>query len=527
MFYKGNTSMKSLRTTLALCAIALTAVGCGDSATTPAQDASTTTDVVTATDVVSVVDAGNRADVVTATDVPVVPTDVPSMTDAGATADAASPADVPATVDAGTPSPTPVVTPASAMGHDRLFGVTYGPDGRIYAAGTQADSTDATADFRTIVARFNPDGTLDRTWGTMGYASANIVAGTNGEVARGVVVQSTGKVVVSATVESAGAADMRDRDIALVRFNADGSRDMSFGTNGSVILNLSTGVAVTTGSTTTFLADGAWGLVEYPDNRLVVTGLQVRQGGMDTDFTVIRLSADGARDTAFGTNGVFSLDINNRSADIRNATILADGSIVSAGYYTESGVIRPVLFKLTAAGQRDASFGTNGVYEEQVLAAATETYAARLQGTSFVTAGYGRSNAMESLDWLSLRISANGQRDLTYGNMGVARLDRMGFNDNARDLAVLPDNRVMIIGGGRSSATNSDAMVAVFTANGAVDTSWGEMGRRAFDFGGGSDFFWAIALSPDRSRVAIVGNRAFASGETGNDDGVIWVLPAR
>lgn len=448
--------------------------------------------------------------------------------DAGRPTDGgASASDAPLTTDGGATPAMPTVRRYSAMGHDRLFGVAYAADGRFYAVGVAADSTEATADFRTLVARFLPNGDLDTSFGTMGYATANIAQGTNGEVARGIVVQSNGKVVVSATVEAGGMADARDRDIALVRFNTDGSRDMSFGTNGTVILDLSRGVEVTSGASTSFLTDSVWGLTEYADNRLLVTGVQVRAGGMDTDWAVVRLSADGARDTSFGTNGVVTVDINNRSADSRNATVLSDGSIVTAGYYTESGVIRPVLFKLRPDGARDTTFGMNGIYDEVVLPSVTETYAARLQGSSFVTAGYGRSNAMESIDWLSLRISTTGTRDLTYGMNGVARLDRMGFNDNARDLVVLPDNRVMIVGGGRSSATNSDAMVAVFSANGALDTTWGEMGRRVIDLGGGNDFFWAAAVSPDRSRVAIVGNRAFAAMETGNDDGVVWVIPAR
>lgn len=463
------------RTAIALCAVSLFAAGCGSTN--------------------SATDAG--ADVITATD-------------------AATPAD-------GNPmSATPSVLATSAMGHDRLFGVAWDAAGRFYATGVVADSTEATADFRTQVRRFLADGTPDATWGTQGVATHNLAVGTSGEVTRGIVVQRSGKVVVAATVEHVGAMDARDRDIALARFNADGTLDTTFGTNGVVTLDLSDGVL----DGTTYVADTAWALTTYPDDRLVVTGARKRDGGTDTDFAVVRLSADGVRDMAFGTNGVASVDVNNRSASPRNATVLADGSIVMAGYMTDGGAVKPVLFKLTPAGQLDTTFGAGGIYTETVLAVVTEAYAARLQGTSFVTAGYGRASTMESIDWLSLRISATGTRDLTYGNMGVARLDRMGFADNARDLAILPDNRVMLVGGGRSAESDSDGMIAVLTANGQPDTTWGTMGRRVFDFGGASDFFWAVALSPDNSRVALVGARAVAAG-MGNDDSVVFVLPAR
>lgn len=443
-----------------------------------------------------------------------------SSTDGGA--DAPNAQDAVVATDGGAASAMPTVIATSATGHDRLFGVAWGTGGRFYAVGSVADSTEATADFRTQVRRFNADGTPDTSWGAMGVATHNLAVGTSGEVTRGVVVQRSGKVVVAATVEHAGAMDARDRDIALARFNTDGTLDTSFGTNGVVTLDLSDGAL----DGTTYVADTAWALTTYSDDRLVVTGARKRDGNVDTDFAVVRLSADGARDMAFGTNGVASVDVNNRSATPRNATVLADGSIVMAGYMTDGGVVKPVLFKLTAAGQLDPSFGTGGIYTETVLPVITEAYAAALQGTSFVTAGYGRASTMESIDWLSLRISATGTRDLSYGNMGVARLDRMGFADNARDLAILPDNRVMLVGGGRASETDSDGMIAMLTPNGQLDTTWGNMGRRVFDFGGASDFFWAVALSPDSSRVALVGARAVAAG-MGNDDSVVYVLPAR
>lgn len=429
-------------------------------------------------------------------------------------------ADAGATADAGGPAPT--VIASSTAGHDRLFGVAWGASGRFYGVGVIADSTEATADFRTLVRRFNADGTPDMTWGTNGVATHNLAVGAGGEVARGVVVQSTGKVVVLATVEHAGAADARDRDVALARFNADGTLDTAFGTGGVVTLDLSDGVL----DGETYVADSAWALVAYADDRLVISGSRKRDGGMDSDFAVVRLSADGARDMTFGTAGVASVDVNNRSASARTATILADGSIVGAGYMTDGGVVKPVLFKLTPAGQLDATFGTGGIYTETVLPVATEAYAARLQGTSFVTAGYGRGASTENLDWLSLRISSSGVRDATYGTMGVARLDRMAFNDNARDLAILSDNRVLMVGGGRSSETNSDGMIAMLTADGQRDTTFGTNGVRVFDFGGASDFFWAVSIAPDQSRAAIVGTRAVAAG-MGNDDGVVFVLPLR
>ncbi|MDB4931867.1 MAG: hypothetical protein JWM10_4351 [Myxococcaceae bacterium] len=451
--------------------------------------------------------------------------DVGTQVDAGTPVDAGSPVDAGAP-DSGVPA-APRVVPVSAAGHDRFFGVAYDAAGNFYATGVVSNgNVAATADFETVVAKFTPAGALDTTFGGGGFARRNLAVGLGGEVARGIVVQASGRIVVAATVEHAGAADVRDRDLALARFNADGTRDPSFGTDGVVTLDLSAGEAVGTG----YVADSAWGLSAYGDGRLVVTGAQKRAGGTDTDFAVLRLSADGVRDASFGTNGLATLDINHRGASPRTATILADGSIIVTGYMDDGGVVKPVLFKLTSAGVLDATFGTAGVFAPTVLAATTEAYGAVLQGTSFVTAGYGRNAATESLDWVSLRVSAAGALDPTWGTAGVARLDLAMFNDNARGAVALPDGRTLLLGGGRPTSDNVDGMLAVLDGAGQPDPSFGARGIRTYDFGGASDFFWGAALNPARTRVALVGVRGVAApspdaGVTAaNDDAVVYLL---
>jgi uncharacterized delta-60 repeat protein len=420
---------------------------------------------------------------------------------------------------AGAAEAKPQVLALSAAGHDRLLGAAYGPQGSFYATGIIADGADAAADFKTVVARFTAAGALDPGFGKDGLAVHNIVPGAGGEVARGIVVQSSGKVVVAATVEHAGAADPRDRDVAILRFNTDGTLDRTFGSAGVALLDLSNGEVVGD----SYVADNAWGLTAYPDDRLLVSAAQKRAGATDTDFAIVRLTADGARDKTFGTDGVFTLDINNRSANPRNTTLLPGGGIVAGGYMNDGGVVKPVAFRLTSDGKLDTSFATGGVFSQPVLAAITEIYAIGLQGTSLVTVGYGRAAATESLDWVSLRLTEKGVLDPTYGTSGFTRLDVAGFNDNGRHLVVLPDRRVLLVGGGRPTETNVDGMVAVLTPDGQKDTRFSPMGYKLYDFGGTSDFFWGAALSPDQTRVALVG--AKSSGATGNDDAVVMTMP--
>jgi uncharacterized delta-60 repeat protein len=422
---------------------------------------------------------------------------------------------------------TPIITPISATGHDRFFGMTLDPAGNIYAVGQVSDDTATTTNYKTVVAKYTPAGVLDTTFGGgTGFAIKDVSptptdAQDTGERARAIVVQPSGKVVVLLTVQSlAGGAAATDRDMALVRFDAMGNLDNAFGdaaTPGILSLNLSAAAN-----------DQAYGLSMYPDGSLLVNGIALRTGGTDTDFVLVKLSADGVPDSGFGTSGVYSLDINNRSASPRNSIILGDNSIIAGGYYTDGpagSVVKPAVFKVSSTGMKDTSFGLGGTgyFSQAVLMAVTEVYGVALQGTSIVTAGYGRDTADNNTqDWVSLRITSAGLLDTTWGNQGAARVDIGGFADNCRTLVVLPDNRVLLVGGGRSSMTEIDAAVALLTEQGQLDTRFGTGGKAIVNLGGASDMLWGAALNPAKDKIVTAGVKGGVTA--GNDDAALLFL---
>ena len=438
-------------------------------------------------------------------------------------------------VDGGAAGAKTTIIPISATGHDRFYGVAYDSLGNLYAIGQVADSTATSADYSTVVAKFKPTGELDPSFGSGGLAVRNVAVGTTGELFRSIVVQSTGKIVAVGAVEHAGATDARDRDIALLRLNPDGSKDTTFGTDGVVILDLSTGVV----NGNSFAADSAWGLDRYPDDRLVVGGGQVRTGGTDTDFVLVRLTANGARDATFANNGVFTLDTQasgaSNNASQRHLSILpgTDG-IIGAGYQPLPGAdTAPAVYKVTDSGMLDTSFGVGGVFSQSVLADQTEAYSAVVQpgvqgAYKLVTTGYGKALSTETTDLVSLRLNANGTLDPTYGAAGLARIDIGGFGDNSRQLLVLPDRRVLLAGGGRRTAADVDGVVVVLTPDGQPDTSFAQSGWRAFDLGGPADFLWSVAISPDKKTAAFVGIKGVGANPTpatANDDAALLLLP--
>ena len=111
------------------------------------------------------------------------------------------------------------VTTAIGAGSDDAEALALQPDGKIVVAGT---SSGAFNNLDFAVARYNPNGSLDPTFGAGGKVTTAI--GTANDGVRGVVLQPDGKIVAAGFSVGGGSLDF-----ALVRYNANGFLDTSFG----------------------------------------------------------------------------------------------------------------------------------------------------------------------------------------------------------------------------------------------------------------------------------------------------------
>src|SRR5216684_2948190 len=132
--------------------------------------------------------------------------------------------------------------------------------GKIIAAG--ASGSLASPPMDAVLVRYNTNGTLDTSFGSAGTGMVFTDIGSSNNFANAVAVQTPGdKIVVAGHAFVDFAADTSD--IALLRYNADGTPDTGFGTNG-------------TGAVVTNLGafDNAFSVALYPDpdNRIVVSG---------------------------------------------------------------------------------------------------------------------------------------------------------------------------------------------------------------------------------------------------------------
>ncbi len=217
-------------------------------------------------------------------------------------------------------------------GEDRAYAIILQPDGKLVVAGwgNAGNSIDIS------LVRYNSNGSLDSSFDGDGKVLIDL-AGS--DLAFDLILQPDGKIVV------AGGVGWRyetptGKDIALLRYNSDGSLDTTFDGDGIVLTDFGSDEWINT-------------LLLQPDGKIV--GAATANGG---DFMLIRYNANGSLDTTFGSNGKTILNLGG--FDVASALVRqADGRFVIGGY-AETGGYDFALVRYNTDGSLDTSFGSNG-----------------------------------------------------------------------------------------------------------------------------------------------------------------------
>ncbi|MEO6719634.1 MAG: T9SS type A sorting domain-containing protein [Ferruginibacter sp.] len=129
--------------------------------------------------------------------------------------------------------------------------------------------------FDILIARLNPDGSFDKSFGNQGTL---IIDRGNNEYLGALTVQDDGKVLFTYGISGASI-----NENYVERLNADGTNDFSFGQSGKIV---SGGTAITL----------------QADQKILVSGT-LRNNQNNAQFSLSRFSRDGNPDTSFGNNG--------------------------------------------------------------------------------------------------------------------------------------------------------------------------------------------------------------------------------
>lgn len=243
------------------------------------------------------------------------------------------------------------VSTAFGPGADKVYALLLQPDGKIVLAGDSSQGANG-SDF--ALARYNADGSLDASFGNGGKVLTAVGSDGARETVYGLALQTVGGAARIVAVGGEG-------DFIAAGCRADGTLDASFGTGG-IVRSLF-------GSVT----GAARGVVVTPANQLVLVGHR------DHDFAAVRLLPNGSLDPAFGNAGRVIVAVSLDNWDEATALVRqTDGRLLLGGWvYTgNSSSADTVLVRLNADGSRDTAFSPNAI-RITAVAAGTKTDAGR------------------------------------------------------------------------------------------------------------------------------------------------------
>lgn len=339
-------------------------------------------------------------------------------------------------------------------------------DGKVLVAG------------RNGILRVDAAGQLDSNFGANGVVTTP--GGNTPTTISAIALQSDGAIVAAGTAGG---------KVAVVRYTDRGQLDASFGSGGEILVAMP-------GSTT-----GRARAVAIQGDGRVVVGATTNEG----PWYAVRLTVAGALDGSFGSGGVANPDP-TQGGELGSVALQADGKILLTGAASGFKVVR-----LTANGTLDSAFGSGGTATGGPSNVVFAPGSALTPGGKLVLAGGDDTNAK------LVRFLPDGSVDTSFASAGIATLPgRSDSPGKPQDVAygVVADaaGRLVVAATNTAPWAPNTFMVERLTPAGQPDTSFGHDGRY-FTRIGAEAYAEGLAIADDGKIV--VGGSSFHNGSWG------------
>ena len=366
-----------------------------------------------------------------------------------------------------------------------------------------------------------PAGTLDSSFGNGGIVVHGNAAGGNGnDLGNSITTDSQGRILVTGV--SRNTAD--NFDMAIWRYNSDGTMDTAFNSNSTT-----PGIVVHGDAAGGNSHDYGNSITTDSQGRILVAGNS--WDGSNYDMVIWRYMPDGSLDSTFGNNGIVVHDNaagGNKHDYGFSITIDSQGRILVTGSSFNGSDYDMVIWCYDSSGAPCSGFGAGGVVVDDSAAGGND-YDSGLSVTTdsqdriLVTGdSYNSSNNSDMVIW---RYMPDGSLDSTFGNNGIVVHDNASggnSDDEGSSITIDSQERILVTGYSYNSSNNSDMVIWRYMPDGSLDSTFGNNGIVVHDnaSGGNSDDEGRSITIDSEDRILVTGYSYNSSDNS--EDMVIW-----
>lgn len=301
-------------------------------------------------------------------------------------------------------------------------------------------------------------GTLDKSFANQGILIGEGYTGS----CKDLIVQPDKKII------AIGEGGFNNKGgFLLVRYNDDGTIDMSFGEGGKVVTSFED-------ATNNYVKKA----VLQSDAKILAVGYITLGKNIGNNIGLVRYNENGALDSSFGINGKVTTQVKGFETPT-GIDVQSDGKIVVAGYTsnpTENGDLNTVfILRYNSDGSIDKSFGEKGIYQATIVEPIIlNGFALSSDGNMFIGGNYKVSNQYA---FFIRKVTSAGTIDINFGVNGQSNYPFSGVvGSGLSSIAIQTDNKILAAGHTNKTGYLGTPTIVRFTENGIVDESFGNNG---------------------------------------------------
>ena len=319
-------------------------------------------------------------------------------------------------------------------------------------------------DYFINMVRFDACGTLDSSFGLNGKVRYKFDQRNKGNA---FALQADGKIVCAGVQAPSNSGSQQRACIS--RFNSDGSPDSSF--------NL-------TGTHPIMISSGNFGSVHVMDDGRIV-GIGYLGSGLGA--AVVRFKPDGSLDSTFNSDGLAHFNPNGGYFDATKGHLLPNGKIILTAWSSITDW-RFTAMQLDSTGTLDSLFGNNGFYFDTALPSTGFTVVV----SSVVDANGSllMSGSLDNSNVYILKLTPLGVVDSTFGVNGIFNYS---FNGRVKGMKLMENGNILLPGSNYNSMYGIGCALMI-SPNGTLESTFGANGLRNFNFNNDSGTHWLEAL---------------------------------